>query len=82
MIKKLDPLYLLFGTLIVSGVCSVPLILTLNCVICVGIIAFITYRDEVLKKKSQPLDEIKAQLDDLQSEVSALKIHEGMKNLR
>lgn len=82
MIKKLDPLYLLFGTLIVSGVCSEPLILTLNCVVCAGIIAFITYRDEVLKKKSQPLDEIKAQLDDLQSEVSALKIHEGMKNLR
>lgn len=82
MIKKLDPLYLLFGTLIISGVCSEPLILTLNCVVCAGIIAFITYRDEVLKKKSQPLDEIKAQLDDLQSEVSALKIHEGMKNLR
>lgn len=40
------------------------------------------YRDEILKTKSQPIDELKAQLDDLQSEVSSLKIHEGIKTLK
>jgi cell division protein FtsL len=40
------------------------------------------YRDDILKAKSQPIDELKAQLDDLQSEVSSLKLHEGIKTLK
>lgn len=44
--------------------------------------SLMVYRDDILKAKSQPIDELKSQLDDLQSEVSSLKLHEGIKTLK
>jgi hypothetical protein len=44
--------------------------------------ALMVYRDDILKEKAQPIDKIQIELDELKSEVSALKLHEGLKNLR
>ena len=79
----LDCLHVLFYYCLIAGLLTFdPTTIAVMAVIALFSVGLSVFRDDILRVKSQPIDELKAQVDDLQSEVSNLKLHEGIKTLK
>lgn len=74
---KIDAGYLLFYVLLIGGIFT-PWIWALALIL----VCALTYRDEVLRLKAGPLDELKAELESINSELTQIKLHEGIKTLK
>lgn len=80
---KLDPGFLLFYYVLLGGALTMESFpFALLSLIALATFIVITYRDLILKAKKSPNDEIKERLDSLESELTALKIHEGIRTLK
>jgi len=74
---NLDNGYLLFYTLLIGGVIT-PAIWSLALIL----VCVLTYRDEVLRIKDNELQKLKAQIEAIESELTQIKLHEGIKTLK
>ena len=80
---KLDPGFLLFYYVLLGGALTMESFpFAVLSLIALATFIVITYRDLILKAKKSPNDEIKERLDSLESELTALKIHEGIRTLK
>jgi hypothetical protein len=77
---SIDALYVLaYVSLIVGVVNSVSFPFNLSLLITLFCVGLITYRDEVLRAKETPIDEIQRQFEKLKGELSELQITVGMR---
>lgn len=79
MIKDLkhDVLLAIIVIDILTGLTSLdPEIVLCSVTLSIPLLAMLVYRDEVLRKKTQPVDELREKLESLETEISMLKLKE------
>jgi hypothetical protein len=77
--NNVDSLFLLFYTLILGGVIGFELIHSaILFLIALAVSGLIVIRDEILRPKRTPLDDVNEKLTDLQSEITAVRIAQGL----
>lgn len=73
----LDPLLAIIIIDILAGIISFDAdTLIFSVTISIPLLAMLVYRDEVLRKKTQPVDELREKLESLETEISMLKLKE------
>ncbi len=73
----LDPLLAIIIIDILAGIISFDAdTLIFSVTISIPLLAMLIYRDEVLRKKTQPIDELREKLESLETEISMLKLKE------
>lgn len=79
MIKDLkhDLLIAIICIDILTGLASLdPEIVICSVTISIPLLGILVYRDEVLRKKTQPIDELREKIEALETEISIVKLRE------
>lgn len=76
--NKIDILYLLFYASVFGAIFN-PILLMTNAL---AVSILIVVRDELLRKKRTNEDVFRARIEFLESDISAIKMSQGIKNLR